>query len=49
MFASDEYKRIMHNINNEGRYTDYIFEEEQHDDHTVPIIYTREEDDAIMK
>ena len=49
MFASEVYKRIMHNINNEGRYSDCIFQEEEHDDHTVPTIYTQEEDDAIMK
>ena len=48
MFASEDYKRIMHNINNEGSYTNYIFEEE-HDDHTVPIIYTEEEDDEMIK
>ena len=48
MFLSDEYKRITHNINNEGKYTVYIVEE-VHDDHTVPIIYTLEEDSAIMK
>ena len=48
MFGSDKYKRIMHNINNEGNYTDYRFKE-VHDDHTVPIIYTQEEDDEIMK
>ena len=48
MFASEDYKRIMHNINNEGNYTDYIFEEE-HDDYTVPTIYTEEEDDEMIK
>jgi len=48
MFASDEYKRIMHNINNEEMYTDYIFEE-VHDDYTVPNILTQEEDDEIMR
>ena len=48
MFAADEYKRIMHNINNEGVYTDYIFEE-VHDDYIVPNIFTQEEDDEIMK
>ena len=48
LFAADKYKRIMHNINNEGMYTDYIFEEE-HDDYTVPNIFTQEEDDEIMK
>ena len=47
MFVTNEYKRIMHNINNEGVYTDYIFEE-AHDDYTVPHIYTQEEDDEIM-
>ena len=48
MFVSEDYKRIMHNINNEGSYTDYIFEEE-HDDYTVPIIYTEEEDEQMIK
>ena len=48
MFATDEYKRIMHNINNEGCHTDYIFEE-VHDDYVVPNIFTPEEDDEIMK
>ena len=48
LFAADKYKRIMHNINNEGMYTDYIFEED-HDDYTVPNIFTQEEDDEIMK
>ena len=48
MFVSENYKRIMHNIDNEGNYTNYIFEEE-HDDYTVPIIYTQEEDDAMMR
>ena len=48
MFASEDYKRIMHNINNEGNYTDYNFEEE-HDDYTVPIIYTKEEDDKMIR
>ena len=39
----------MHNnICNEGKYSGYIFEEVP-DDHTMPIIYTPEEDDAIMK
>ena len=49
MFASEIYNRIMHNINNEGRYSDCIFQEQEHDDHTVPTIYSQEEDDAIMK
>ena len=48
MFASEDYKRIIHNINNEGNYTNYIFEEE-HDDYTVPIIYTEEEDDKMIR
>ena len=48
MFASEDYRRIMHNINNEGNYTDYIFEEE-HDNYTVPIIYTKEEDDKMIR
>ena len=48
MFASDKYKRIIHNINNDGKHTAYIFEE-VHDDHTVPIIYTQEEDNKIMR
>jgi transposase InsO family protein len=37
----------MHNINNEGSYIDFIFEE-QYDEHTVPIIYTEDEDNQIM-
>ena len=48
MFASDKCKRIMHNINNEGQYTDYIFVD-IHYDHTVPYIYTPEEEDEIMR
>ena len=48
MFASEEYKRIMHNINNEGQYTDYIFEE-VHDGHVVPNLYTPNEDNEIMR
>ena len=48
MFASEDYKRIIHNINNEGNYTDYIFEE-KHDNYTMPIIYTEEEDDEMIR
>ena len=48
IFATDEYKRIMHNINNEGIYTDCIFNE-THDDYTMPNIFTPEEDDEIMR
>ena len=36
LFASEDYERIMYNINNEGNYTDYIFKEE-HNDYTVTI------------
>ena len=45
-FTSEDYKRIMHSINNEGNHTDCIFKEE-HNNHTVPIIYTQEENNEI--
>ena len=48
LFASEEYKQIMHNINKEGKYTNYIFQE-VHDDHTVPNIYTPEGNNEIIR
>ena len=47
VFSDDEYARVMHNLMNEGVHSDFIFEE-TYDEHTVPIMYTEEEDNQIM-
>ena len=41
MITTKDYQRIMHNnFHNKGNHIDFLFEEE-HDEHTVPTIYTR--------